>query len=137
MLPHQVLLDTDTLSAYMRREPTVVARIEDYLLSHRELSFSLMTRYEILRGLKARGATSKLRAFAELCSISNILALTDEVIDRAADVYADLYRRGELIGEGDILIASTALVYGLVMVTNNVKHFNRIADLQVDNWLQA
>jgi tRNA(fMet)-specific endonuclease VapC len=137
MLSHRVLLDTDTLSAYMRREPVVVGRIEEYLLVHRELSFSLMTRYEILRGLKARGAISKLRAFAELCSISDILALTDEVIDRAADVYADLYRRGELIGEGDILIASTALVYDLVMVTNNVKHFNRIADLQVDNWLQA
>ena len=137
MLSRQVLLDTDTLSAYMRREATVVARIEEYLIAHRELSFSLMTRYEILRGLKARGATSKLRAFAELCSISDILALTDEVIERAADVYADLYRRGELIGEGDILIASTALVYDLVMVTNNVKHFSRIEDLQVDNWLQA
>jgi tRNA(fMet)-specific endonuclease VapC len=137
VLPRQAILDTDTLSAYMRREPIVVTHIEDYLITHVQISFSVMTRYEILRGLKARGATTKLKAFEELCMESDILPLTDEIIDRAADVYADLYRRGRLISEGDMLIAGTALVHNLVVITNNEKHFNRIMGLHIENWLEA
>jgi tRNA(fMet)-specific endonuclease VapC len=64
------------------------------------------------------------------------LPLTDEIVERSAEVYADLYRRGELISEGDMLIAGTALVHNLVVVTNNEKHFNRISGLQIDNWLK-
>ena len=135
MLQREVLLDTDTLSAYMRREAAVVTQVEDYLLTHDEISFSVMTRYEVLRGLKAKGATTKLQAFQELCASSDILPLTDDIIDMAADVYADLYNRGELIGEADMLIAGTALVHNLVVVTNNQRHFNRIVGLQLDNWI--
>jgi len=61
MLPREVLLDTDTLSAYMRRESAVVTHIENYLATHDEISFSVMTRYEVLRGLKARRATDGRR----------------------------------------------------------------------------
>ena len=55
---------------------------------------------------------------------------------RAAEIYADLWQRGQLIGDADILIASSALVHGLGVVTNNEDHFNRITDLRVQNWLK-
>ena len=48
-----------------------------------------------------------------LCAASEILPLTDEVIVKAADIYADLKRLGTLVGDGDILIGATALVHGL------------------------
>jgi hypothetical protein len=41
-----------------------------------------------------------------------VLPLTDAVVMRASDIYADLYRRGQLIGDADILIAATALDAG-------------------------
>jgi len=62
------------------------------------------------------------------------LPITEQIIVRASDIYADLHRRGQLIGDADILIASTAIEYGLVLATNNVAHFGRIPGLQVDNW---
>lgn len=52
-------------------------------------------------------------------------------------IYADLYRRGELIGDADILIAATALVENLVLGTNNERHFRRVAGLAVENWAAA
>jgi tRNA(fMet)-specific endonuclease VapC len=55
---------------------------------------------------------------------------------RAAEIYADLKADGSLIGDADILIAATAMVNDLVVVTNNESHFNRIKDLQVENWLK-
>lgn len=136
MLPPQVLLDTDILSAYMRREPIVVKHIQDYLRVYDQFDISVLTGYEIVRGLKARGATTKITQFRKLRSANNVLPLTDDIIERATDIYADLHRRGELIGEMDTLIAATALVYDLVVVTNNERHFNRIPGLQIDNWLK-
>jgi len=94
-----------------------------------------MTRYEILRGLHARTATAQLAAFDQLCSISSILPLTDSIVARAAIIYGDLYRRGALIGDADILIAATALEHGLVVITNNEKHYQRVAGVQIENWL--
>jgi tRNA(fMet)-specific endonuclease VapC len=64
------------------------------------------------------------------------LPITDEVIVRAADIYASLKQRGELISDADILIASTALISRLGVVTNNLAHFRRIPELQLQNWLE-
>ena len=53
------LLDTDTLSEVMKgRDPQVQRRARQYLASYGCFTFSIITRYEILRGLKAKGATS-------------------------------------------------------------------------------
>lgn len=65
-----------------------------------------------------------------------ILSLADEVIVRAAEIYAALKVRGEPIGDADILIGASALVHGLVVTTNNEDHFKRIPGLQIDNWLR-
>ena len=56
---------------------------------------------------------------------------------RAADIYAALRQRGEPIGDADILIAASALVNGLMVVTNNEDHYRRIPGLGVDNWLKG
>ncbi len=46
-----------------------------------------------------------------------------------------VHRAGTLIGDADILIAASALVYDLVVVTNNEDHFRRVPGLQMENWL--
>jgi tRNA(fMet)-specific endonuclease VapC len=97
-------------------------------------TISSITRYEVLKGLRASGATTKLRFFEQFCLQNEVLPLTEDILVRAADVYGDLHRRGALINDPDILIAATALVHGLVLITNNQKHFSRITGLQIDNW---
>jgi tRNA(fMet)-specific endonuclease VapC len=129
------LLDTDILSAVMRQFPPALAHAQAYLAVHHHLTFSSITRYEILRGLHAKNATVQLAAFELLCDVSRILPLTDAIVMRAATIYADLHQHGTLIGDADILIAATSLEHGLVVVTNNEKHYRRIADIQLDNWL--
>lgn len=132
-----VLLDTDTLSNIMRRHPVALAHAGAYLAIYTRFNISLMTRYEILRGLKAKRAIVQQSAFAQFCATNNILPLTDNIIVRAADIYADLQQRGELIGDADILIAATALEHNFVLITNNTNHFQRIPGLQLQNWLIA
>lgn len=132
-----VLLDTDILSAIMRGEPQATAHARVYLAEHRRFSFSVITRYEVLRGLLAKGAVRQRQAFDRLCAASELLPLTDEVARQAAEIYADLHVRGALIGDADILIGASALVYDYAVVTNNEAHFKRISALRVENWLRA
>jgi len=131
-----VLLDTDILSAVMRQQPAAMSRARAYLAEQPHLSFSIITRYEILRGLYAKNATTQLTAFDRLCHASMIVPLTDAIVVRAAMIYADLYQHGALIGDADILIAATGLEQGLIVVTNNESHYKRIAGLQLENWLK-
>ncbi|CAN5764088.1 type II toxin-antitoxin system VapC family toxin [soil metagenome] len=131
----KTLLDTDILSNLMRRHPVAIGRAQTYLATYPQLTISILTRYEILRGFRARGATTQLTTFDRFCSANEGLPLTDAIIVRAADIYADLHQRGCLIGDADILIAATTLEHGLVVATNNTSHFGRVAGLSLENWL--
>ncbi len=133
----RALLDTDVLSALTRRDATASERARDHLSVHLKLLISLITRYEVTRGLKAKNAMAQLKRFNVLCASLEVLPLSDAIIVRAADIYADLYQRGQLIGDADILIGATALENGRVLATNNTHHLNRIQGLVLENWLHA
>jgi tRNA(fMet)-specific endonuclease VapC len=119
----------------MRGNPSATERARSYLNTHRQFTFSILTRYEVLRGLLAKKAAKQLVAFDQLCATSRVLPLTDAIVVQGAVIYADLSQRGELVSDADILIAATAITHGLTMVTNNEEHFRRIRSLQVENWL--
>jgi tRNA(fMet)-specific endonuclease VapC len=129
------LVDTDVLSAVMRKHPLATKRARSYLQVHGKFTFSVITRYEVLRGLHVKDASKQLVAFDQLCAASVVLPLTDGIIVQAAKKYADLHRRGQLISDADILIAATAISHGLIVATNNNAHFARIRDLHIRNWL--
>ncbi len=133
----KALLDTSILSAIMKEAHGVIPSARAYLAENGAFSFSTITRYEILRGLKAKNAVTQIAAFDRLCGASEVLPLTDDVVVKAAEIYADLKKRGALIGDGDILIGATALVHGLKVVTDNEDHFRRIQGLPVENWLRG
>lgn len=53
---------------------------------------------------------------------------------KAAEIEVDLLKRGELIDWEDILIAGTALVHNMPIVTKNVKHFSKISGVLVEKY---
>lgn len=54
----------------------------------------------------------------------------------AANIQADLRKRGAEIGHTDTLIAGIAMTSELQLVTNNTAHFKRIAGLDIVNWME-
>ena len=129
------LLDTDTLSEIMRgRDSNIAQKAREYLRTHGQFRISIITRYEILRGLKAKQASRQITLFEERCRKSILYPLIDDIIVKASDIYAYLYKQGLLISDADILIASTALVNNLTLITGNLEHFNRIPNLVSQSW---
>ncbi len=74
----------------MRQDPVVIPKAQEYLADHEQFTFPIITRYEILRGLKTKGATKQIAAFDDFCDVNVILSLADEVIIKASDIYAFL-----------------------------------------------
>ncbi len=55
----------------------------------------------------------------------------------AGDILAYMRETGQTIGIEDILIASSAIAHNLIMVTSNTRHFSKIKDLKIENWLES
>ncbi len=58
----------------------------------------------------------------------------DDCIEEYASIKQYLISKGQMIDEFDILIAATAKVYNLILVTNNLRHFGRIEGLTIEDW---
>ena len=131
------LIDTNIVSAFMRGKPQVIRKIEEYLEKHDTLTISIITYYEIMRGIKALSSKTKVKSFHEFMSACNIEEIDLSIAEKAADIYDELRRAGKLVEDADILIAATAMKHGMVVVTDNTEHFKRIKGLKVENWLKT
>ncbi len=70
----QIILDTDILSAVMRKNPVAISKARHYLAEHGQFIFSVITRYEILRGLKANRMRLLLVAYAERGKMTRLIS---------------------------------------------------------------
>jgi len=128
-------LDTDTLSYFLKGYPQVLARAADYVAELDRLEFSVISYYEVRRGLLHAGATRKLTDFEAFAASSELWPLDVLGAKEAADICAALWAEGEPLDDADILIAGIARANGLTLVTNNVDHFSRVTGLRLENWL--
>jgi len=128
------LLDTCTISDFVKGHPNVLARVK--ATPPNLIAVSVLTRMEVDYGLalnaeRARKLAPMLDAF-----FSTIATLPFDEADAkaAAAIRAALKIMGQPIGAYDVLIAGAGLARGLVVVTSNVGEFKRVSGLQVEDW---
>ena len=129
------MLDTDTASYVIKgRSPAIEAKLALILPSM--VAISVMTRAELLYGLKRLPADHRLHlAVRQFLKIVRTLPWDIEAADWCADIRHQLVTSGQPIGELDMMIAAHSLSAGAVLVTNNVRHYERIeAPLILENW---
>ncbi len=130
------IIDTDTTSYFFRNNANVVAKLDEYLQEHGFVYLSVVTYYEVLNGLYFKDAKNQTAQFEKFVKLNQVLPLTNEIAKKSAKIYADLRKKGQTVGHNDVLIAGTAIVNGLTLITNNVSHFSRISGLDIDNWAE-
>jgi len=131
----ECLLDTDTISFFIKGNPNVVRRMEEYFDHFGYLNVSVITYYEIKNGLLFRDAHRQMKDFEAFVQDCRILPVTSEIADLAAGTFAELRRQNLIISHTDVLIACTALHHSLAVVTNNQNHFQGISGLQLQHWI--
>lgn len=128
------MLDTDTCSYIMKRShPTVLKRLQAVPVSN--VCMSVITKAELLYGVEVSPRRAQdAAALAAFLPYVETVDFADDAAHHYAEIRADLKRRGTLIGANDLFIAAHARARGLVLVTNNTAEFQRVDNLELDNW---
>lgn len=133
------MLDTDIFSEFTRgRNVTVAARAAAYEAQHIRFTISVLTLMEVISGWHHQRRRDRIDELLVRATELEILPVTTEIATLAGLIHGDLARTGQPIGTADSLIAATALHHGLVLVTGNTAHYQRLQplgyNLQLDNW---
>ena len=127
-------LDTNVISALINNKPTVIEKLKEVRSEGHEVRLNALSYFEVRRGLVLPHFARKFVAFQRLTQIYDSLPLNIEALDISADIYGDLRRKGTPLEDADILIAGITIANDAVLVTRNVKHFERVEGLRLENW---
>jgi len=127
------LLDSCIFVELMHNNSNVAKRIID--VGANNCYMSIITYYELFYGAynapdKYRdNEIAKVRMIVKQFKVSHLPTTED-----FAKTKVNLIKTGEYIGDADTMIALTAIANKMIMVTNNIKHFQRIKDLKIESW---
>ena len=128
------LLDTNICIYVIKKKPETVLKHLKSKYS-KGLFMSAITLAELEQGVENSMYPEKNSiALMELMSVIDVIPFDANAAKEYGKIKTDLKKRGCIIGELDMLIASCAKANSLVLVTNNAKEFKRIKDLEIENW---
>jgi tRNA(fMet)-specific endonuclease VapC len=128
------LLDTNLCIRVLRDRPPQVR--ERFNLEADGLCISTVVLTELLHGAAKSSRPQHNRTEVErFATRLAVLDFDQGAADHAADIRADLERRGAPIGGYDLLIAGHARSRGLTVITGNLAEFSRVAGLRCEDWL--
>ena len=131
------MLDTDISSYLMNGSHAGIDR-RMKKLSWDEVCISAITKCELLFGVEVSPRREKQAlGVAQYLRYMPVLDFPSEAGHEYALIRAELKRLGKLIGGNDLLIAAHARHLGLILVTNNVREFSRVAGLKIENWSEV
>lgn len=129
------LLDTNIVAYIIKKRPIEVF---DKLLSVQweDVGISSIVIAELWFGVaKSQHKEQNKKALENFLAPFTILDFDTKAAEKYAHIRADLEAKGTVIGANDLLIASHALSQELILVTNNVKEFERVENLRIENWV--
>ena len=130
-----IFIDTDTLSYFLTGNTIIRGRMQDEIDCGNQICLTCINVYEVIKGLRYRGNKNKEQDFYNLLRYVTVFRLDDNAIQKAADIYASLRKKGITIGDADILIASIVITNGGKFVTNNDRHFQNVESLEIEKWI--
>lgn len=127
------LLDTSICISLIRHDAYVISKIHE--VGQDNCYVSEMTIAELTYGAWKSGNAKHFQDVADIELAFDVLPIYPSLTDYGR-VKCGLERKGQRVDELDLFIAATAITNSCVMVTHNIKHFNRIVDLQIENWIE-
>ena len=128
------LIDTNICIYFIKKKPPeVVAKIKSY--QPYQIKVSAITVAELEYGVsKSKSVEKNRNVLLKFLSSFEILPFDDQDAEIYGRIRAYLEREGKVIGPLDMQIAAQAVCKDLILVTNNVKEFERVPNLSVENW---
>jgi len=128
------LLDTNICIHFFRGDYNLIEKIENVGLEN--CAISEITLAELVFGAEnSKYPKKNLQLINTLSEHVAILPILDAIREYGKQKVR-LRRKGKMISDFDLLIGTTALVNDLIMVTENLKEFTRIENIELENWVK-
>lgn len=130
----QYMLDTNIAIYVIKRRPIEALAI--FNANAGRLCISSITYAELLHGVeKSQQVTKNLNNVEDFVSRLQVLEYGPKAAAHYGNIRAELEKNGAVIGVNDLHIAGHARCEGLILVSNNVKEFERVDGLRLENWV--
>ena len=131
------MLDTNICIYAIKNKPEQVLRRLKENMQH-GLFISAITLAELEHGAEKSLFPERNRvALMQFISILDVLPFNDLAAVKYGEICAYLQKIGKPIGTMDMLIAAHAKAEQMILVTNNVREFERVPDLEIENWAEC
>ncbi len=129
------LLDTNIVIYVIKRRPLEV--LEVFNRHHGRMAISSITLAELAHGAEKSSDVSRNTAVVEdFVSRLTVFPYDDKSAWQCGHICAALEKVGQPIGINDLHIAAHARGNGLTLVTNNLREFERVPGLLLENWVE-
>jgi len=129
-------LDTNIVSYFLKGNPSVVARMRLENSEGNQFIIPPIVYFEIQNWLLKNNSNNKMIVFKKMYSAGGIGAIDKAVLDIASTVKLKMQQQGKGISDDDLFIAAYCIRHNLPLVTNNIRHFMYIEDMEIINWAE-
>ena len=129
-----IFLDTNIISYYFNANESIKEKILEAIDNNESICTTVINVYEIFKGFRWKNSKNKEDQFKDFLENVIVFTIDDDVINIASDIYSNLRKSGKTIGDADILIAAIVIKNNGKLITNNVKHYEDIVELKLENW---
>lgn len=126
------LLDTDTLSIHLRRAQVLTSR---FIQHGGQLHLSTLSLGELYAWAYKCDTVKRLGIVDDVLPQLRMVVFDEECAEEFGKLRGTLLRQGISVPTVDLMIAATARVHGLTLVTHNTVDFVRVPDLKLEDWL--
>ena len=129
------VLDTDICIELLRNNPSVINKIKS-LPEGTEFYTTFINVAELFYGTYcSKEPEQRMKEVEEFLSDIEILGIDLKTANTYGRLKCELKRKGQLIADNDLFIASIILAKEAILVTHNVSHYQRIKELKIENWV--
>ena len=129
------MLDTDICSYILKNHPVHIRKVFNSHYHDNAVCISVVTYAELMTGAMRSGSIHFQEKITDFTGLLEVIDWTVSCARQYAVVQTALLNAGTPIGNMDVMIAAAALAVDATLVTNNEKHFGKIAGLKTTNWL--
>lgn len=128
------MLDTNIVIYTIKNRPE---QVRELFKAHQgQMCISSVSWGELVYGAeKSSRPESNLADIEGMAARLEVLPFENKAADHFGQLRAELYKQGKPIGPYDMMIAGHARSLGLILVSNNMKEFERVPGLRLENWV--
>ncbi len=129
------MLDTNIVIYVIKRRPLGI--LEIFNAHAGQMCISSITLAELLHGVEKSSIISQnMRKVEDFVSRLEVLPYNSSAASHYGDIRANLEKKGTPIVVNDVHIAGHARSEALILVSNNIREFERVEGLRLENWLE-